>query len=311
MTLMVIIFLKQILSFMPLIILKNCRSIQKSLRENVFDKSEDSDVSIINSNFGSASHACVSLGYDNDLKTLVVVKEVLHSQGEYCMPLETLYEMQTFQKIKKLNSVHFQQMINVHIERNSTKIFSKHLPNSFSTLFGHQTRIDFISLKANELINAVKSLHQINIAHRDIKPNNICFDHDSRLVIIDFDCASLGSSRLTLPISTLNFRAPELTRLYQQKQQGIAPQPYNAFAADWFSVGCVIAQMFRGKPLFDDLDQDADAVATDMENFCRKLNSTEGHKELLRIVPAPFYKLLQGIFSLNPDERLNAVNSWV
>ncbi len=306
-----------------------CGEIQKTLREKVLGTTDKSDITILNASIGSPSSACISLGFDNNLKTLVVVKEVLYSNGQWRIPLEALYEMQSFEKIRLLKSKHLQHIINIHIDRNSTKIISKHLPNSFDKLFAHRTPPDFCCLKSNELITVVKSLHQVNIAHRDIKTNNICFNDDGQLVLIDFDCASPNSSRSTLPISTVNFRAPELSQLYRQHQLDGIRRNYDAFACDWWSTGCVIAQMFLGDPLFSNEatakeqpssapptqkfigQQDSDILADKMVAFSIKLRSTEGHSVLKRIVPESFYALLQNLLSLEPQERIDAANKWV
>lgn len=94
-----------------------------------------------------------------------------------------------------------------------------------------------------QLARAMLYLHSLNILHRDIKPSNILVDPMTvRLKICDF-----GSAKQLEPnqpsvsyICSRYYRAPELIvgcTVYTTK-------------IDIWGLGCVVAEMFLGKPIF-------------------------------------------------------------
>ena len=91
---------------------------------------------------------------------------------------------------------------------------------------------------------AIAHLHEHHVMHRDIKPDNILVNSKTgELKIADFGLSrpfGIPYEKLTFSIQTLFYRAPELL---------LGNQDYT-LAVDIWSVGCVIAEMALGKPLF-------------------------------------------------------------
>ncbi|KAG6435242.1 hypothetical protein SASPL_100112 [Salvia splendens] len=94
-----------------------------------------------------------------------------------------------------------------------------------------------------QILRGLEHCHGRDILHRDIKGANILVDTNGSLKIADFGLATiLNPSKkhpLTSRVVTLWYRAPELL---------LGATDYGA-AIDLWSVGCILAELFTGKPI--------------------------------------------------------------
>jgi glycogen synthase kinase 3 beta len=102
-----------------------------------------------------------------------------------------------------------------------------------------------VQLYTYQASRALAHLHASNIVHRDIKPQNLLVDatRGHLLKLCDFGSAArLGNNRpaLVAYICSRYYRAPELI---------FGATGYTT-SVDLWSIGCVLAEMLRGKPLF-------------------------------------------------------------
>ena len=97
-----------------------------------------------------------------------------------------------------------------------------------------------------QLINALFYLHSQNIAHRDIKIDNILLDRNKNLKLIDFGLSTKYSDNKLLdqPCGTIVYSAPEV----------LEGQPYHGMLADVWSSGIVLYGMLSGYLPFSDND---------------------------------------------------------
>lgn len=93
-----------------------------------------------------------------------------------------------------------------------------------------------------QVLRGLKYVHTANVLHRDLKPANLLLTASCELKICDFGLARTSSERnvMTEYVVTRWYRAPELL---------LSCDHYSA-AIDVWSVGCILAELLRRKPLF-------------------------------------------------------------
>lgn len=102
-----------------------------------------------------------------------------------------------------------------------------------------------------QLLRGLKYIHSANVIHRDLKPANVLVNNNCDLKICDFGLARIDNnldrgnvSALTEYVATRWYRAPEVM---------LAASQYS-IAMDLWSVGCILAELFSGKPLLPGKD---------------------------------------------------------
>jgi len=99
-----------------------------------------------------------------------------------------------------------------------------------------------------QCLKALLYCHSGNLVHRDLKPSNLLLNEECLCKVADFGLArslramELGpetASVLTDYVATRWYRAPEIL---------LGSTSYT-FAVDMWALGCIIAEMFIGKPL--------------------------------------------------------------
>jgi len=103
-----------------------------------------------------------------------------------------------------------------------------------------------------QLLKALKFMHSGELLHRDIKPSNLLLNSDCHVKLCDFGlCRSVAEIAnaaasgnpgpvLTDYVATRWYRAPEILLGSTNYTKGV----------DMWAVGCILAEMLLGKPLF-------------------------------------------------------------
>jgi len=173
-----------------------------------------------------------------------------------------------------------------------------------------------------QTLRALKAMHSANVLHRDLKPSNLLVGKNCDLKICDFGLARLaaavegGYSSMTEYVVTRWYRAPEIMFAFHDYTKAI----------DIWSVGCILAEMLSGEPLFPGRDYHHqltlifDVLGTPaMEDY----TSIKSPRAREYIISMPFRKkiplemlfpkqsalaldLLEKLLAFNPAKRITA-----
>uniref|UniRef100_A0A8C2WW74 mitogen-activated protein kinase n=1 Tax=Cyclopterus lumpus TaxID=8103 RepID=A0A8C2WW74_CYCLU len=145
-----------------------------------------------------------------------------------------------------------------------------------------------------QMLKGLKVEHSTLI---DLKPGNLAINQDCELKILDFGLARQADIEMTGYVVTRWYRAPEVILSWMHYTQTV----------DIWSVGCIMAEMLQGKPLFkgsDHLNQLTEIMkltGTPTQEFASKLESDDA-KGYIKSLPKVEKKDLQNVFpTTNPQ----------
>jgi len=172
---------------------------------------------VIGTTVGAGGFGIIYKAWDSKLETIVAVKEffasrlVTRAAGELDVIVNKKSQEEfTYRKERFLAEARTMAKFGAHrsipnvfefFEENGTAYIVMELLhgqalNDYLHQCGGKVDQEFVLLVANEIGNALISLHQQGIIHRDVAPDNvyICSDKDIRLKLLDLGAAKLADS---------------------------------------------------------------------------------------------------------------------
>jgi mitogen-activated protein kinase 7 len=167
----------------------------------------------------------------------------------------------------------------------------------------------------------LKYIHSADVLHRDLKPGNLLVNADCELKICDFglargflECPEQNVGFMTEYVATRWYRAPEIMLSFTNYTKAI----------DIWSVGCILAELLGGKPIFrgkdyvDQLNQILLILGTPKESTLTKIGSVRAqnyvrslpfmrkvhYSELFPTANPLALDLLEKMLTLDPYERI-------
>ncbi|KAF6071839.1 Protein kinase domain family protein [Candida albicans] len=172
-----------------------------------------------------------------------------------------------------------------------------------------------------QVLCGLNFIHSADVLHRDLKPGNLLVNADCELKICDFGLARGFSENpdenagfMTEYVATRWYRAPEIMLSFTNYTKAI----------DIWSVGCILAELLGGKPLFrgkdyvDQLNQILMILGTPPESTLQRIGShrAQNYVRSLPITRKASYEelfpdanplaldLLERMLTLDPRERI-------
>ena len=133
---------------------------------------------------------------------------------------------------------------------------------------------EIVQFLVYQILRGIKYIHSAGIIHRDLKPLNMAVNEDWELRILDFGLARCAESEMTGYVATRWYRAPEIMLNWMNYHQTV----------DIWSVGCIMAEMLTGKPLFpgndtiDQLTRILGLCGSPNEEMLKKMTSKESRR---------------------------------
>ncbi|EPY32094.1 cyclin-dependent kinase [Strigomonas culicis] len=174
---------------------------------------------------------------------VVALKKVRLDRTEEGIPQTALREVSILQEVHHSNIVNLLDVICAdgklylifeYVDQDLKKALEKH--------GGPFSGMDLKRL-VYQLLDGLYFCHRHRIVHRDLKPANILLTYDKVLKLADFGLArafQVPMHTYTHEVVTLWYRAPEI----------LLGEKHYTPAVDMWSVGCIFAELARGKVLF-------------------------------------------------------------
>jgi cell division cycle 2-like protein len=159
-------------------------------------------------------------------------------------------------EVDLLLSVHHRNIVNVYetvVGRTRDEVFlvMEFVEHDLRTLM-EQRNIRFtapeVKCLMQQLLQALRYLHEHFILHRDLKTGNILLNNQGILKICDFGMARFFGEPLQ-PLTPLNHAVTLPYRPPEGLIHGTSPLAYGP-AADMWSCGCIFAEILQNKPVF-------------------------------------------------------------
>lgn len=168
-----------------------------------------------------------------------------------------------------------------------------------------------IGLILKQILAGIGFCHQNGVLHRDLKPQNILISCKGQVKLADFGiaCFMSDSDYNTEYCMTRWYRPPELC----------LGSPKYGPEADMWSIGCVMAELFRRAPLFKGRNANHQySLITTMigvQPWSRRFKSTNLYIEFSRDLTPEQFELLAGLLTMDPNHRILAndalSNPWI
>ncbi len=146
---------------------------------------------------------------------------------------------------------------------------------------------------SRDILDGLNYAHKQGVIHRDVKPSNILLDREGHAYLTDFGIALVvGEKRLTRTGSAVG--TPEYMSPEQIKSVEIDHR------TDVYSFGCVLYEMFTGRPPFGDRDG-GDTEFTIMEGHTK--TAPPALRSINADVDPDMESVVLRALAKNPDER--------
>lgn len=277
----------------------------------------------LESNIGEGTYGKVHKARDAKTGRVVAIKKAkISAMGRDVGGIEftVLREIKLMQAVQHPNVMY---CLDVFAERDAINLVMEFMDGDLRKLIEEKGVVftePHVKCLAKQLLEGLGALHSSFFVHRDITLNNILVNFSTGVAkLTDFGSARTIGHRerpLTSTVTTLWYRAPELFFGAQ----------YYGQAVDFWSMGCVLAELFLRQPLFpgrrefdmlqkiiDKRGSPSEEVWKDMEALPNFMEFPDHPKQpLATVLPgvsSSAQSLIDGLLSWDPKQRPTAAEA--
>lgn len=256
-----------------------------------------------NEPIGSGTYGRVYMGWDNDNSGIYIIKKMDKT-------INSMNEILNLKEIKRLNRNRcFDNILcyHDHIEDDDyIYLITTYVENTIDLFDLIDTKYKKLSLLEkviiiSNIVESIKTIHDLNIAHSDIKPENILINPDNlQIQLIDFGGSCNGNyfDRCTV-LGTIDYGSPEYLNALLTKQFNLGNiEKYKA--SDIFSIGIIFYLLTNNNRLPIDSLQDSDDKTLVVKNllkmYSRDIKSNSGNDTIDNLIN----KMLQYDYKSRP-----------
>ena len=234
---------------------------------------------------GQGAYAIVRLGLHKPSNTKVAIKTYDKVRLQDPRRRRNVHrEIQLMQQIHHTHCVRLREAIN---SPNHIHIIMEHVPgNSLRSYVKRKTlrKVDEPEARRlfEQVVQGIQYCHSLNIAHRDVKMENILLDENSNIKIIDFGFATCNAGKTKAFCGTPSYMAPEIV----ERMDHFAPP------ADIWAMGILLYALLTGTFPFKGLSN---------KDLYR--NISIGMFDFPEEMPAQAKNLIGKMLSVNPAHR--------
>ncbi|XP_061532733.1 mitogen-activated protein kinase 12 isoform X2 [Phycodurus eques] len=250
---------------------------------------------------GTGAYGTVCSAMDVRTRTRVAIKKLYRPFQSELFAKRAYRELRLLKHMKHENVIGLSDVFTADLSLDKLNDFYLVMP-FMGTDLGKLMKLQRLSEEkiqylVYQILKGLKYIHSAGIIHRDLKPGNLAVNQDCELKILDFGLARQADSEMTGYVVTRWYRAPEVILSWMHYSQTV----------DIWSVGCIMAEMLQGKPLFkgsDHLNQLTEIMkitGTPTQEFIAELQSDDA-KSYIQSLKKVEKKDLHKVFSdANPQ----------
>lgn len=273
------------------------------------------------SQIGEGTYGKVYKAINTQTDVMVALKRLRMETEKDGFPITAMREIKLLQGLRHPCIVSLLEMM---VEKSQVYMVFEYLDHDLAGILSHPT-LSFthshVKYMFKQLVEGIDYMHKHGVLHRDLKGSNILLSNSGQVKIADFGLARsvdlLNPNALyTNRVITLWYRPPELL---------LGETKYNG-AVDIWGLGCILAEFFVRKALFQGHDEIAQIKAiysvlgTPAENGWQEARSLPWYQlvppkeprlsqfkaKLGERIPVTAHQLVEKMLTLNPAHRITA-----